>query len=551
MSTMKTSKESLRVVVVGGVAAGPKVAARILRLNPDAEVTVIERGEKISYAGCGLPYFVSDTVKEEAELRSTPIGVVRDPLFFEKVKDFKVRLQTEALDIDTEGRRLQVRSVVSGDEEWLAYDKLVLCTGASPFSPPLPGLELPGVFRLQKIEDAEGIKAMLGRKIKKATIIGAGLIGVEMAESLTECGVEVTMVEMMPTILPGILDTEMANMVEMHMKSKGVRLMTATRVEAIEGDSCVQRVKTDQGSIDTDLVLVSIGVRPNVELAKNAGLDIGPTGGIRTNYRQQTSNEHILAAGDCCENRNMITGEPCFVPLGSTANKQGRVVANVICGMTDEFPGVLGSGVCRVFDFTVARTGLSEAQAIKAGYDVEWTIVPGPDKPHFMPDAKLIIVKLIADRKTRKLLGTQVVGPGECAKRADVAATAITGGLTVDQLANVDLCYAPPFSPAMDNIITAADAIRNKLDGLVRGMKPQQVKEWFDAGRDFTMLDVRSPGEYQQMRIEGAIHIPLGKVRSSVDAIARDKPVVIFCKSHCGATKPHACFRQPDSKRYL
>jgi NADPH-dependent 2,4-dienoyl-CoA reductase/sulfur reductase-like enzyme/rhodanese-related sulfurtransferase len=523
-----------RVVIVGGVAAGPKVAARIIRNQPDADVTLVERGELLSYAGCGLPYYVSGVVKEQKELMATPVGVVRDPVFFQKVKNVHALKGTEAVEIDRDGKRVKVRTVGDGDERWLEYDQLVLATGAKPVVPPIPGADLKNVLSLQGVHDAEAIRRMLSAgKARDVVIIGGGLIGVEATEALVHAGCRVTIVEMLPQILR-ILDAEMARHVERHMEAHGVKVLTNTKVKSIEprtdAPSQAGGVVTDSGRLSADLVVMAIGVRPNVELARAAGLEIGPTGGIVVDERMRTADADIFAAGDCAEMTDLLTGRPCFVPLGSTANKQGRVAANVICGEDDRFPGVLGSTVCKVFDFCVARTGLTETGAREAGYEVFTTHAPAPDKAHFMPEARPLMLKMIADAKTRRLLGLQAVGAGAGEKRVDVAATAITAGMTVDAVANLDLCYAPPYAPAMDNIITAANVLRNKLDGKFRGMTCAEVKNMLDAGEDFFFLDVRSPGEYEQVRLEAGTLIPLGALRGRLNELPRDKPIVAFCK---------------------
>jgi rhodanese-related sulfurtransferase len=278
------------------------------------------------------------------------------------------------------------------------------------------------------------------------------------------------------------------------------------------------------------MVVLAIGVRPNVTLAETAGLEIGRTGAIKVDDRMQTSDPDIFAAGDCVECRDLMTNGPCFVPLGSTANKQGRVAAVNICGGQDRFPGVLGSTVLKVFDFCVGRTGLSESAAKAQGYDIVSAIAPAPDKAHFMPGAKLLILKLIADRTSRKLLGAQALGPGAGDKRIDVAAMALTAGITVDQLANADLCYAPPYAPAMDNIITAANVLRNKMDGYMEGVSVQEVHEMQQRKQDFVFLDVRSPKEYEQVRLPGSTLIPLGLLRGRLAELPRDKEIVTFCK---------------------
>lgn len=528
--------KKLKVVVVGGVAAGPKTASRILRMRPDADVTIIEKGQFLSYAGCGLPYYVSGVVKEQKELMSTPVGVVRDPVFFSKVKNVHVRNGTEALVVDREKKRVGVAPTGAAEpQDWLAYDKLVLCTGARPVRPPIPGADKRGVHALHEVEDAEGIKSMLAeRKAKDVVIVGGGLIGVEMTEALAEHGCRVTVVEKLDQILT-MLDAQMARLVERHMEAKGVRVLTGTSVEALLGaekdDSRVGAVKTTRGTVPADMVILSIGVRPNVGLARAAGLELGPTtGAISVNRHMQTSDPDIYAAGDCVEVHHLMSGQPAFIPLGSTANKQGRVAANHICGLDDEFPGVLGSAVCKVFDYCVARTGLTEREALAAGFDAEVTLTPAPDKAHFMPDARMLMLKLVADRKTRKLLGAQAVGPGAGDKRVDVAAMALTAGMTVDQLAHADLCYAPPFSPAVDNILTAADVMRNKFDNIFKGVSAEALYAELASDKPPVLLDVRTPAEFDQMRLPGALFIPLGALRDRLGEVPRDRPVVCFCK---------------------
>lgn len=521
---------SFKIIVIGGVAAGPKVAAKIMRLNPEAEVTILEKGKYLSYAGCGLPYYVSGQVKEQKDLMSTPIGVVRDAAFFQKVKNVKVLNQTEALEIDRAGKRVRLRRQGEDQDQWQEYDKLVIATGARPIVPPLPNAGLENIFTLHGIHDAEGIRALLAQtKAREVVMMGGGLIGVETAEALVQCGCRVTLVEMMPQILK-VLDWEMARLVEKHMESHGVRVLTQTQVTAFEGEGRVSAVLTSQGRLPAGAVILGIGVRPNVDLARAAGLRIGPTGGLQVDEAMRTSDPDIYAAGDCVESVDLVTGRPCFVPLGSTANKQGRVAAINVCGGNDRFPGVLGSTVCQVFDFCVARTGLTESAARQHGYEVTTVLVPDSDRAHYMPDAKLLVIKLIVDSRTRKLLGAQAVGPGVGDKRIDVAAMAITAGMTVDQLSKVDLCYAPPYSPALDNIITAANVARNKLDGQVTGISPSEVKQWLDIKKDFALLDVRSPAEHQQQRLPGSLLIPLGALRARLGELPRDKEIVTFCK---------------------
>ena len=337
--------DPMKIVIIGGVAAGPKTASKIIRLMPEAEVTVVEKGTLLSYAGCGLPYYVSGVVKEQKELLSTPVGVVRDPVFFRKVKNVHVLNETEAVEIDREGKRVRVRAVEDGEESWLDYDKLVLATGGTPVVPPIPNVGLEGIFTLHGVHDAEGIRQVVAQgKAQDVVIVGGGLIGVETTEALVEAGCRVSIVEMLPQVL-NILDWEIARLVEKHMELHGVKVLTGRKVLSFEGDGRVSAVVTDQGTISADMVVLAVGIRPNVALARGAGLEIGTTGAIKVDPHMRTTDPDIYAAGDCVESTDLVTGRPCFVPLGSTANKHGRVAAVNICGGEDTFPGVLGSTV--------------------------------------------------------------------------------------------------------------------------------------------------------------------------------------------------------------
>lgn len=333
----------MKVVIIGGVAAGPKAASKIIRMCPDAEVTILEKGVFLSYAGCGLPYYISGEVKEQKDLMSTPVGAVRDAVFFQNVKNVRVLSGTQALEIDRTGKRVRARALGTGEETWFSYDKLVLATGAVPVIPPIPGADKKNVFTLHGVHDAEGIKAILAeRRAKDVVIIGGGLIGVETTEALASHGCRVTVVEMLPQIL-NMLDWEIARLVEQHLESKGVKVLTNTKALAMESDvgadDMVARVRTSNGVLPADLVILSIGVRPNVALAKQANLAIGEkTGAIRVDDHMRTSDPDVYAAGDCVECVDRLTGRPCFVPLGSTANKQARIAAVNICGGNETFP---------------------------------------------------------------------------------------------------------------------------------------------------------------------------------------------------------------------
>ncbi|MHB8985887.1 MAG: FAD-dependent oxidoreductase [Eubacteriales bacterium] len=527
-----------KIVVIGGVAAGPKAAARARRLDSKAEITIVEQGNFLSYAGCGMPFFIGGDVKEHVDLMCTPVGVVRDVGFFKNVKDIKVLTGTRAESIDRPAKKVVVTNLATGEESTLFYDKLVLATGSSPARPPIEGLDLKNVYTLGKIEDAIGIKEAISTGgVQKVTIIGGGMIGLELADTLREQEgrkIEVTVIELMDNILPGLLDRDMALVVEKHLKQKGVRLYTAEKVRRLEGeDRAVRRVVTDKRTVETGLVVLAAGVRPNVDLAARAGLAIGETGAIRVNEYLQTSDPDIYAGGDCVENINLVSGRAAYTPLGSVANRHGRVIGDNITIGRDTLPGVLGTGILRVFDFTVARTGLTEKEAKRVGFDPVSIIVPAPDRAHFFATSKPVIIKLIACAKTRKLLGAQITGPGDANKRIDVVAAALSMGATVDQAAVFDLAYAPPYSTAMDPLAHTANSLRNKLNGLARCINPLELKEKLDRGDNFILLDVRTPKEFQEVRLpyKNTVFIPLGKLRGRAPAeLPKDREIVIFCK---------------------
>lgn len=527
--------EPKNVVIIGGVAAGLKTAVRLRRLDASARITVVEKGRYLSYAACGMPYYVEGLVGTLDGLMDTPVGTVRNAAFFKAVKGVDVRTQTLAERIDRQGKRVCVKDLTSGRTETLAYDKLVIATGARPYMPPIDGVDLKGVYRLYTLEEADELRhAVESGAIKRAVLVGAGLIGMETAEALVARGVEVTVVEMMDHIVPALLDFETATFLTKHLKSKGVTVLTGSKVAGIEdnGRGGVGAVVTDGQRIETDMVLMAVGIRPNVDLAKDAGLDIGPTGAIAVDEHCRTSDPDIYAGGDCVECTCRITGRKIYVPLGSTANKHGRVIADNLAGRPSRFDGVAGACVFKAFDFSVARIGLTERQAREAGYDVRIALTPGPDRAHYYPTAQPILLKLIADVGTGRILGGQAVGPGECAKRIDVLATAIHYGGTIDDLPAYDLCYAPPYSAPIDNIAVAANVLRNKRDGLARSISPQEVYAKIQNGDDFVLLDVRTPPEIEQMRIDDprVITIGLGKLRDRAGELPRDKPIIPFCK---------------------
>lgn len=524
----------LRVLVIGGVACGPKAASRLKRLLPDAQVTMIDKGPLVSYGACGLPYYVEGMYPHIEALYETSFGAVRDAAFFEKVKGFRVLTRTEAVEIDRHGRKVRVRNLDSGSEETIPYDKLVLATGGRPFRPPIPGLELENVWFMRHLDDARSMAERIKTAgLKNAVIVGAGYIGVEMAEALRARGLEVTMIEMFDQVLPQFLDPEMALLAARHIRRKGVKLALGQKVTSLEGNGKVTSVKTDRETFPADLVVVGVGVLPNDELARKAGLACAEKGGIIIDDCCRTSDPDIYAGGDCVVNHyaDPITGAPFFVPLGSTSNKHGRTIADRIAGMPIRFAGITATGICRAFDYTLGRTGLTEKQARELGLDIETAVWAGSDMPHYIPQSKTLIIKMVASRSSRKLLGFQVVGDGDASKRLDVAASAIFFGATLDQIAGIDLGYAPLYSSPIDAIATAAHLLLNKLDGIARSVNPLEVRLRIEADEEITTIDVRAPDEFQKVRMPypNVINIPLAELRERLGEIPRDRDIFLYC----------------------
>ena len=517
------------IVIIGGTACGPKAAARARRLDQTAKITIIEQRENLSTATCGLPYFISGVVKE-GDL------VARQTNYFRDVLRMTVFTGTKATSVHPKSKRVEIVDIKSDKHQTLEYDKLVIATGATPTVPNWEGKDFKGIFTLNNIPDASAIRSyILSLKNKNAVIVGAGLIGLEAAENFVAMGLKVTILEALGWPLPALLDAEIAAHVEKHLKSKGVKLVFGQRVTGFQGDSSgsVKKVMVGDSGLDAGMALLSLGVRPNTILAKEAGLNIGTTGGIDVNEYLQTSDADIYAGGDCAETVNLITQKKTLVPMGSTANKHGRVIGTNVTGGRDTFPGVVGTGIVKVFDYNVGRTGLNETQAKEAGYDIVTSLVPSVDHATYYPGAKDIMVKLIAEKSSGRLLGGQVIGTGDASKRIDVLATALTLGATADNLANLDLGYAPPYNSAMDPLHQAANVIRNKRAGYARALTPQEVKAKLDKGEKFVLLDVRSPMEWKMQRIEApqVKFLPITELRKRMGELSKEDEIVIFCQT--------------------
>lgn len=524
---------NLRILIIGGVACGPKAASRLKRLLPNADITIIERDDIVSYGACGLPYYVEGLFSKIGMLTETPVGVTRTPAFFEKAKGVKVIVRTEALGIDRKNKKATVKNLDTGSVEDLEYDKLVLATGGSPFRPPIPGIGLKNVWFIRNPGDADTlVREIAAQDLKRAVLVGAGFINLEMAEALAARGLDVTIVEMEDQIMTAVLDMDVAMFAARHLRQKGVKVVLGERVTAIGGEEKVLSVETERQGIPADLVVVAVGTRPNDSLARQSGLTCADRGGIIVNEYCVSSDGNIYAGGDCAVSHYVdnLVGTPLYVPLGSTANKHGRIIANHIAGIPIPFSGITCTSIVKAFDFTIGRTGLTERQARGLNLDVETTTWAGQDKPHFMPGARPFIIKMVVNRRNRRLLGVQAAGMGEVAKRLDVAATAIFFGASLDQLADIDIAYAPPYGPPLDPLTTCAHILTNKLDGLAMGISALEAKKRIEE-ENVLILDVRTPAEVRAMRFPyDAVNIPLGALRDRLNELPRDRDILAFCK---------------------
>jgi len=418
----------------------------------------------------------------------------------------------------------------------MEYGQLVLATGSEPIHPSIEGIDLERVFHLHVPSEAEKMRALIeADEVDHAVIIGAGSIGLEAAESLFAHAVDVTIIEKEAQVLSYLLDPDLAAFVADELKTHEMEIVTSEEALRIEGtdDGHISKVVTSGREIETDLVLIAVGVKPNVKLASKAGLEIGATGAISVNEHFQTSDPAIFAGGDCVENRHRVTGKKIYIPLGSTANKHGRVIGNNLTGEKESFPGVVGTAILKSMNLTIARTGLTLEQAKEAGFDPVSTLTPVFDKAHFYPGGKSLTLKLIADRKSGKLLGAQGVGAGEIARRIDMAAAALTWGGTLKELSDLDLAYAPPYATAVDAIAHAANHTRNRIDGIAQSIGPEELDDKLAAGEDFVFLDVRQPAELQKRKIDlpQIQHIPLTELREHPLDFPPETEIVLFCQS--------------------
>ena len=527
----------LNVIVIGAVALGPKAACRLKRLNPAAHVTIIDKDDLISYGGCGIPYYVGGDVNDLEELYSTSSHAIRDNEFFLTCKDVHVISRTEVVAINRQEKTITTRNIDDNSSEELPYDKLVLATGATPVTPPIPGADLPGVTVVSNLHHAKDIKAKLASgKVGSAVVIGGGAIGVEMAEAFTDLwGIETTLIEMVDQLLPPAFGQDMSVLIENHMTEKGVNIRLSEGVTEIIGnkESGVTAVKTTRSTIPCDLVILAIGVRPNSTLARESGLAIGKFGGILVDQCLRTTDPDIYAGGDCIELTNLISGQRIPMPLGSLANRQGRIIGTNLNGGCDLFKGTVGTFCLKVFDFGIARAGLTVRQAKEAGFDVAYSIVTQADRAHFYPTHELLYMKLIANRKDRKILGIEAIGTnGDAVKaRVDAVAALLPYGADVAAISGLEVSYAPPLASAMDIVNNAANALDNIISGRNEPIDVDQFIKLFDAGKT-KVLDVRGKPEatpFIEKFNNRWINIPQNELTQRINELKGAEPLSLLC----------------------
>ncbi|MBT2689126.1 CoA-disulfide reductase [Bacillus sp. ISL-47] len=511
-----------KIIIVGGVAGGATTAARLRRLDEQAEIIMFERGEYISFANCGLPYYIGGAIPERDSL------LVQTVEGMSKKFNLDIRNLSEVTKINREKKTVEVKNLKTGLLYEETFDYLVLSPGASPIKPPIPGIEeAEDLFTLRNIPDTDKIKAYVDEKQpKKAAVIGGGFIGIEMAENLWERGIEVTLVEMANQIMAPI-DFEMAAILHQHLREKGVKLILEDGVKSFENNG--KRIMLNSGiAIDTDMIILAIGVKPESKLAKEAGLEIGERGGIKVNERMQTADSSIFAIGDAIEVTDYINSKPTQIPLAWPANRQGRIVADVMNGIDAKYPGTLGTSIAKVFDMTVAATGNNEKTLKRLGISYDVVHVHPSSHAGYYPGAFPIALKLIFDRETGKIFGAQAVSYDGADKRIDVLATAIKGGLTIFDLPDLELAYAPPFSSAKDPVNMAGYAAKNIAEGLVETIQWHEINDLIEQGK--TVIDVREEIERDMGFIEGSTNIPLGELRERLAELPQDEEIYIYCQ---------------------
>ncbi len=518
-----------KIVIIGGVAGGASAAARARRLSEDAEIIMFERGEFVSFANCGLPYHIGGEIKERNKL------LLQTPSSFLQRFNVHVRVMNEVVSIDRDNKAVTVKNLLDGSEYTESYDFLLLSPGASPVVPPIPGLDNPLTYSLRNIPDMDRIISSIQlNKPQHATVIGGGFIGLEMMEAFHRLGIKTSLIEMADQVMTPV-DREMAGFVHTEIRNKGIDLRLGVALEAVEYLADEQSGKQELSlflnngeSIKTDILILAIGVRPDVKLAREAGLEIGELGGIATNAQMQTSDPFIYAVGDAVQEQDFVTGKQTLVPLAGPANRQGRMAADNMLGRNETYQGTQGTAICKVFDLAVASTGKSEKLLKREGIEYEKAYVHAASHASYYPGAEMVSFKMLFDPATGKIFGAQAVGKDGVDKRIDVMAVAQRAGMTVEQLQHLELTYAPPFGSAKDVINQAAFVASNIIKGDSTPIHFDEIENLTD---DQILLDVRNPGELSNVGfISGAINIPVDQLRQRMHELPKDKEIVIYCQ---------------------
>ncbi|HPB82806.1 MAG TPA: FAD-dependent oxidoreductase [Spirochaetota bacterium] len=525
--------ETKKVLIIGASACGAKAASRIKRLKPEYDVVIIDQGHYISYAACGMPYYLSGKVRHFEDLLKTTYGRVRDAEYFKDLKDITVHTGLRAVKIDRAARTVHGEHLATGETRVYQYDDLVIAAGAAPMNRGIPGAGLTGVYHLTNMEDAAAIAgAMKEREKGSVVIIGGGFIGVEAAEAFGERRWDVTIIEKEGQLFPGLLDFEIAAMIQEHLYEHTVETVLGAGDISIEGEGGrAASVRAGGKQYAADIVIIAAGIVPEVKIAADAGLAVGTTGALAVDSRLRTNDPAIYAGGDIVENLHLVTGEQCYIPLGSTANKHGRVIADNICGIHSEFPGVQGTFVCKAFAYSVGSTGITESGAKKRGLDAYAFAVAGFDKAHYYPDSQIMALKVVAENGTGRLLGLQAVGRGDVARRVDIAATALRLRAAMKDLVHLDMAYAPPFSSALDVFVTAVNVAGNIKTGMMRPVSGVETRKLLDNDESVIVLDVRMEHEFRRAHIDSpkVINIPLDQLHARHGELPKGKKILCAC----------------------
>ena len=510
----------MKTIIIGGVAGGASAAARLRRLDEACEIVILERGDFISFANCGLPYYIGGAITDKNNL------TLQTPESFRKRFNIDVRIKNEAVKISPEEKTVTVKNLKSGEIYKESYDNLILSPGAEPIKPNIDGIDSDIVFTLRNIPDTLKIKEYIEKSNpKSAVVIGGGYIGVEMAENLKEAGLDVSVVELADHLIAP-LDFDMAADVHRYIKSKGIKLYLNNGVKAIDDNTVILQ----NGTIDAEMIIMSVGVRPETSLAKDCGIEVNRRGSIVVDRHMKTNIQNIYAVGDAVEAEDFITKSPAFIPLAGPANKQGRIAADNICGINSEYTGTQGSAVLKLFDMTVATTGINEKSASSTGIDYDKTYIYSGSHASYYPGASNMSIKALWDKKTLKIIGAQIVGFDGVDKRMDVLASSIRFGAKITDLANLELCYAPPFGSAKDPVNMLGFVAENIITGKMKQFFWNDVEKLPRDG-SVTLLDVRTATEVSRGRIDGFINIPLDSLRERINEIPKDKPVYLHCHS--------------------